>query len=213
MTSTLIQLHVKARRLTSLLRSQVEEQPPLWTVLSVPTSDQLDDWQDYLRMLVAEFGLEAAGPTISHLGSDVLASNTGTASFDSGYQTLSRLSSNDEASSLRPDPHSIASRNALSSSLPTDLKAEKKVKEGTETDEPAEEELVQKPEKSTSEMAAAATEPGRKKEGLQMKASLGQRRGTVLVSDVVAGGEITKREKGKAGEGNGFLRLGRKLGL
>ena len=72
--------------------SQTEDQPLLRSVLSTPTSDQLDDWCDYIRYLVANYGSGAADVALADLegrmmGSGWVSAET-TGRKDSGVDPL-----------------------------------------------------------------------------------------------------------------------------
>ena len=179
-------------------------------------------------MLIADFGVEAAGPALSHLEDYAIPLRSSRiASSDSGYRSLpgpTSPSSDDNTSILHnPDPHMIPLQTVppLKPKSPnTALEArEAKKRGGAESDEsaaksPAATLDMDGKEQGQDEFAAAATAGSEKtrktlskrkkmnKEdgGVQIQPSLIERRGTtVLVSDVVADGKLTRvRETGKA---------------
>ena len=72
--------------------SQTEDQPLLRSVLSTPTSDQLDDWCDYIRYIVTNYGSGAADVALADLQGRMtgsrLVSAEATGRKDSGVDPL-----------------------------------------------------------------------------------------------------------------------------
>lgn len=179
-------------------------------------------------MLIADFGVEAAGPALSHLGDYAIPLRSSRiASSDSGYRSLlgpTSPSSDDNISTLHnPDPRIIPLQTVppLKPKSPnTALEArEAKKRGGAESDQPAAKSPaatldMDEKEKGHDGLTAAAATAGPEKTrktlskrkkmnkedgGVQIQPNLIERRGTtVLVSDVVADGKLTRvRETGK----------------
>ena len=160
-------------------------------------------------MLVANYGPDAVGPAILDLESDAPTPRTRTGSLDSGYHSMSKLGPVNEALAILPNPQKSGLQIAMESNPAGALGAHEEGEGGLDIEEDASKEPIKEAE--SGRFKNTVVEP-RKKDRGQMKLHPKQRRGTVRVSEVVAGGVMSKSGKARISESSGLLGLGSKWG-
>ena len=180
----------------------MENQPSLSAILSIPTSDQLDDWRDYLRFLVDNYGPEAAGPYIADLSVETLTPRSRQQSLDSGYHSPG-IGDVDQGLALHLKREHMANQVRAGDSWSGLLDTQEEIDVFAETDGYSDEAHIE-------EEAEGQRRSGKEAQGLKMKL---ETRGVVGVSEVAVGGEISKKQREKRSDRNGYLAFGKSWGF
>ena len=183
----------------------MENQPSLSAILTIPTSDQLDDWRDYLHFLVDNYGPEAAGPCIADISGEALTPRMRQQSLDSGYHSSEIVSG---GKGVDPDPEHgrpATHQTRFASSAPALLGTQGDMDNGAEMDQDPS-------EGQQKDMVEGEPKNGREAKPLNMKL---EPKGVMGVSEVVIGGEMGKKEKDRERKANGvgYFGLGKKWGF